>query len=1269
MPINENGFIEQVSLVAEKLDDITLAVGLFTQEAIDAMIVIPTLDIPTISADLEKGYYLGKRKIDINLDLNNLSEVTNVPYQQADILFDNGVWVNIPFYNIKGVPTSGIKELTSHIEIHDYIHTSPDYLTQVLNTELTVEPATLDTPEMIRFRDADALSSNVERIVLTVYGVNPQSPVEMQPTYFWADTSSAIHIVADKMDSIDELSQYTAELVNTILPNIDEILLADDNALIATIGANSANLSAGQAEDSNLESEDWANQAEDVLTREFNDTVASDRPAGSYSALHYSSKAEASAQVALVSKDNAEDSNLEAKDWASQLEDVFVRVFTDGIPSDLFNTYSALHHAAKAKGSEANALNSQFLAGDSASSAQFAEQTTLGYLNEITGLSATALTLVPGDAATASYDSFTGVLTLGIPEGLQGPTGNSYAIGGVGLVSEMVMYDNEPKGFSFLTTDETPPMVYFKRTNGSGDWTIGTPFGQGDPGIQGEQGLGWHYSNSVPLPALGRDGELHLHLSTYDISTKAGGVWSVTGSFGSFINDAVIGLTSGWSSEKILEELRVKANASEIFSDYVVTGLLPAGNPISLTSDISSGVAYITGLRTTANTTPNTYTASRDTYVDVLNDGTYVFSEVVNGGIVPPLTPLSLRVAAVITDGTGITSVTDMRLLDITIDGRNIRTDGIVLDALVNAGGLDDQTAVEVPYTPFGNLESTNVQDALNELENEKTDYAVFSADILAVQTSISDHVTDTVDAHAASAIGSIPVGNITATDVQAALNQLEANKAGSIVLSPSHDLDNVITSGFYYLNASPVNAPAGASYSQMIVSRSSNSIAQIVISYISNSFWIRSGNPVSIGGTGAWSAWSKMASENYVNSQNALQNININQNAADILAINNSDNYQERIGMVQNWISEIIPDTWLELNGGTIDSATHPKMQALIDILNPGGNTTAVLPDLRGEFVRGWSNDRLGVPDQDGRAILSNEAEDVGSHTHTYNHQPTPVAAGSGSTIRGYIGNSYPQTGAGGGAETRPRNVALPYIVKAFDPIPHPIGTVARYFTLLDPSDFEHWVLTTPIIPAQTNFLINLRYARPLILGTTGAFVFAGDIATGSWIGLTNLGNPVFYWDGVQILFHPTSVYTGSEHKVTFERDGNDFHITVDDNVVSINTDPGPAIFTITKIASNVTNHLSGYVSDIEIKSAGDLLADLPVDESYIGSQEFIRDRKNNFNGINQSIDDSNTEEFTLNDSVVPNQWENWDLSIVIPIAGTGVITAFGPGFGPGFD
>ena len=45
------------------------------------------------------------------------------------------------------------------------------------------------------------------------------------------------------------------------------------------------------------------------------------------------------------------------------------------------------------------------------------------FVAQITGLTADATTLAPGSPATASYDEGTGVLSLGIPEGVQGDTG------------------------------------------------------------------------------------------------------------------------------------------------------------------------------------------------------------------------------------------------------------------------------------------------------------------------------------------------------------------------------------------------------------------------------------------------------------------------------------------------------------------------------------------------------------------------------------------------------------------------------------------------------------------------------------------------------------------------------------------------------------------------------------------------------------------------------------------------------------------------------
>lgn len=62
--------------------------------------------------------------------------------------------------------------------------------------------------------------------------------------------------------------------------------------------------------------------------------------------------------------------------------------------------------------------------------------------------------------------------------------------------------------------------------------------------------------------------------------------------------------------------------------------------------------------------------------------------------------------------------------------------------------------------------------------------------------TAISDHLTDTTDAHDASAISSVPAGNLAATDVQAALDELQSDVDSRLSLSGGTmtgniDLDN----------------------------------------------------------------------------------------------------------------------------------------------------------------------------------------------------------------------------------------------------------------------------------------------------------------------------------------------------------------------------------------------------------------------------------------------------------------------------------------------
>lgn len=122
--------------------------------------------------------------------------------------------------------------------------------------------------------------------------------------------------------------------------------------------------------------------------------------------------------------------------------------------------------------------------------------------------------------------------------------------------------------------------------------------------------------------------------------------------------------------------------------------------------------------------------------------------------------------------------------------------------------------------------------------------------------------------------------------------------------------------------------------------------------------------------------------------------------------------------GQIVMWGTDDPPAGWLECNGQS--TAGYPNLTALF-----GTN----LPDLRGEFVRGWSNNRVTVDYP--RDILSAQAQDIQPHTHSYT-APTVTS----SNVKGAANGSLPGTQSAttdstGTTETRPRNVALMFIVK----------------------------------------------------------------------------------------------------------------------------------------------------------------------------------------------------------------------------------------------
>lgn len=131
-------------------------------------------------------------------------------------------------------------------------------------------------------------------------------------------------------------------------------------------------------------------------------------------------------------------------------------------------------------------------------------------------------------------------------------------------------------------------------------------------------------------------------------------------------------------------------------------------------------------------------------------------------------------------------------------------------------------------------------------------------------------------------------------------------------------------------------------------------------------------------------------------------------------------------VGIPMPWPTATPPTGWLKCNGASFSATTYPELAKAYPSLK--------LPDLRGEFVRGWDDGR-GV--DSGRSLLSAQGHAFQQHTHTYEglQRVTDSDRGSNDSIWSIDGSQgYATSGATGttASETRPRNVAFNYIVRA---------------------------------------------------------------------------------------------------------------------------------------------------------------------------------------------------------------------------------------------
>jgi microcystin-dependent protein len=138
-------------------------------------------------------------------------------------------------------------------------------------------------------------------------------------------------------------------------------------------------------------------------------------------------------------------------------------------------------------------------------------------------------------------------------------------------------------------------------------------------------------------------------------------------------------------------------------------------------------------------------------------------------------------------------------------------------------------------------------------------------------------------------------------------------------------------------------------------------------------------------------------------------------------------------VGSVTMYAANTAPTGWLECSGAAVSRTTYAGLFAAIGTVfgSGDGSTTFNLPDMRGEFARGWDNSRGIDP---ARAFGSAQSGAIEAHVHSVTPPSATDDTGSGLTTTGTGGaetiTPY-NTASTGGTETRPRNIALMFIIK----------------------------------------------------------------------------------------------------------------------------------------------------------------------------------------------------------------------------------------------
>lgn len=219
--------------------------------------------------------------------------------------------------------------------------------------------------------------------------------------------------------------------------------------------------------------------------------------------------------------------------------------------------------------------------------------------------------------------------------------------------------------------------------------------------------------------------------------------------------------------------------------------------------------------------------------------------------------------------------------------------------------------------------------------------------------------------------------------------------------VSTGTDLNTLTESGNYYGGAW-INGPTaiGNAYGtlKVIATGTGGALTQTLHAVSANRKFIRSYNAAASG----WNDW------------------------VELVRADSIENNLVPVGIPVPWPIATPPTGWLKCNGASFSATTYPELAKAYPSLK--------LPDLRGEFIRGWDDGRGA---DSGRELLSAQSHALQQHTHTVVVPLRTTDSDRGSNDSLYsVDNTQTLTSSGASgntaSETRPRNVAFNYIVRA---------------------------------------------------------------------------------------------------------------------------------------------------------------------------------------------------------------------------------------------